>query len=212
MSDAQEVLKKHSGLRLRFRSGIPFQIWGTYSIHDDRGALQGSFEIEVTIPSNYPHGFPVLKELSKKIERTLDRHIGPSGVICEEIDQKEKIIASKGITIKEYFDQYVFKHFCWQLIYEEEGNKNLQEWSHFGDGTLQFYREELSTDDTNFVERTLEALVSNTLPGRNEKCICGSNRKTKFCHLDNFEELKCIGKMNLRKDLVTVRRLRNKAP
>lgn len=210
-ADVQEVLKGQRGLRLRFRNEIPFQIWGTFQIYDDLGALQGSFDIEVTIPANYPYGFPILKETSDKIERVIARHISTNGFICEEIDQKEMIIASKGITIKEYFDHYVFKHLCWQLVYEEEGNKNLQEWSHFGDGILQFYLEALTTNDPAFVEACLKRLVSNSLPGRNDACLCGSDKKAKYCHLEQINEIKRINRKKLEKDLLIVQQQNIKA-
>lgn len=203
-ADVQDVLKGHPGLRLKFNGEVPSEIWGTYCIYDDGGALQGCFDIRVLIPATYPYGFPVLLETAGKIERTIDRHIGPGGLICEEIDQKELMLASKSITIREYFAQYVHKHFCWQLIYEEEGNKNLQEWSHHGDGTMQFYKEQFNSDDPRVIETCLKALAHNTVSGRNDPCACGSGKKTKRCHHETFVDLGRIGKAQLVKDLAEI--------
>jgi hypothetical protein len=210
-ADIQAVLKQQPGLRLRFKGDMPYQIWGTYSIYDDQGAWQASFEIQVAIPVNYPHGFPKLVETSQKIERIMDRHIDKKGLICEEIDQAENIIATRGITIKEYFDQYVHKYLCWQLIYDEEGKSYLQEWSHQGDGVFQFYRERLNCDQLTVIQRCLRALVYNQLPGRNDPCLCGGPKKAKYCHGPTLNELKGVGRGQLVNDLKVIQTLIAKA-
>jgi hypothetical protein len=207
MADLEGVLRRHPGLVLKCKKDIPFEIYGIYDIRDDDGVLQGEFDIRVFIPSAYPYSFPAIMEKSKKIDRAIDRHINQAGAICEEIDQKENIIASKGISITQYFEQYVHKYFCWQLVYEEEGNKNLKEYAHHEEGIIQFYKEFLKIENNVTVKECLEAVALNTLPGRNDPCLCGSNKKMKFCHLEIFNDLKRIGREQLNKDLKMIGKL-----
>jgi hypothetical protein len=200
-ADIAALFQKHAGLFLRDKNDIPFEIYGIYDVCDDIGALQGEFEIRVFIPEGYPYAFPVMMEKSKKIERVMDRHINEKGIACEEIGQKEKIIASRGISLTEYFQQYVHKYFCWQLIYEEEGNKNLKEYSHEEEGVLEFYQQEFKICDLHTVKKCVEAVAVNRVPGRNDPCPCGSGQKVKFCHQQVFNDLNRIEKQQLLADL-----------
>lgn len=199
--DLRLVLKSQPGLRCKMLNDIPSSIEGTYEVRDDQGVLQGAFDIRVQIPVGYPYRFPALWETANKIERGLERHVFPDGGVCEEIDRLEKIIAAHGITLNEYFSRYVHRFFCWQLIYEEEGNGNLKEWSHNEDGILQFYKEFLGIHSDSVILDCLQLIASNRVPGRNDRCPCGSKKKAKWCHVKQFEDLKCIGREQLLKDL-----------
>jgi hypothetical protein len=47
----------------------------------------------------------------------------------------------------------------------------------------------------------LQSIVASKGLGRNDLCPCGSEKKLKRCHEAIFEDLKRIGKEQLRKDL-----------
>lgn len=200
-ADVQDVLQLHPELSLVEKNNIPTAIQGKYNVRDDKRVVQGVFDIRVVIPQNYPNEFPILIEKSKNIERKIDRHINPHGIACEEINQMEKIIAAKGITIRQYFDRYVHKYFCWQLVYDEEGNQNLDEWEHEGIGVQNFYRQYLSLNDDATVFACISLIALNRIPGRNDPCPCKSGKKVKQCHGKTFDDLKCIGKDDLLKDM-----------
>jgi hypothetical protein len=198
--DVRGVLSRHPGLRLRKLKDIPVEIFGEYEVLDDAGNLLGAFEIKVNIPAGYPHAFPSMMETSTKIKREIDRHINEEGLICEELPQLEMIIASRGITMEQYFEQYVHKYFCWQLLYEEEGPVNLQEWPHHEQGPITFYKTFLGLNDMERVKQCLQKIAFDKA-GRNEDCPCGSGKKIKHCHEAVFSDLLRLGKNKLKEDI-----------
>jgi hypothetical protein len=203
-TDVQDVLCLHPELTVKESNGIPKWVEGDYYVRDLDGVEQGVFNIRVHIPAEYPYGFPIMVEVSTRIERKIDRHISLKGLTCQEITQKEKMIAAAGITLRRYFAEYVHKYLCWQLIYEEEGNENLEEWAHDQSSTLAFYQSHLNIQNPILIRRCLEHVAANKVSGRNDPCLCNSGKKTKHCHEEAFNELKFIGKDQLLKDIQTI--------
>ncbi|MCC6181897.1 MAG: SEC-C domain-containing protein [Bacteroidia bacterium] len=177
---------------------------GKFTIKDNEGVIQGEFDIGIIIPSKYPNEFPKLYELSKKIPRDIDRHIDKNGLACVEIEQNISIESKKGITIKHFIEKYVHRYFCWQLRYDAKDFEGLEEWAHYDKGTIQFYKEKLALDDLNIIALILKSLIENTLPGRNEMCLCPSGIKYKLCHERLVDEIQTLGKMQFEKDLKVI--------
>lgn len=178
---------------------------GIYTIKDNLGIVQGEYEIAIIIPKKYPNEFPMLYELSQKIMPRVDnRHIDTNGLACVEIDQNIVLKSKKGITIKEFIEKYVHRYFCWQLRYDAGDRDGLEEWAHYDKGTLQFYREKLQLDAIESIIEILKVLCENSLPQRNDPCICCSNQKYKYCHQNLIEEIIDLGMERLKKDYNTL--------
>jgi hypothetical protein len=206
-ADIDRIRAVQPGLRLKFLKDVPVEIFGTYVVRDHNGKLQGDFEIRVIIPAAYPHGFPSLFETSDKIERIADRHIDKEGLVCEEFTRAKTIIASKGLTLERYFNEWVNRYFCWQLLYEEEGMKHLEQWSHNARAIVEFYQDFLKLQDENDIVRFLKAMTEGTI-GRNDLCPCGQQRKLKACHAETFTDLKRVPKKQLLKDLSIINEMK----
>lgn len=182
---------------------------GKYIISDNNGVVQGEYEIAIVIPKMYPNEFPLLLELSKNIPREDDRHIDKNGWACVEIDQNIALKSKKGISIKEFIANYVHRYFCWQLRYEAGDKEGLEEWAHHDKGTLQFYKENLNTEDIKTIIKILRTLSESPLPQRNVLCICGSNKKYKLCHENLIKKIYELGKDRFRIDLGILQNLNN---
>jgi hypothetical protein len=195
------LLNGQPGLRILEKNSIPSEILGNYAVRDDRGVVQETYEIRVLIPSSYPYGFPVMVETSEKIERIIDRHISEEGIACLEMDRKIAILSKYGITLQQFFQNYVHKFLCWQILYDEGEKDQLTEWSHHEGGVVEFYLEYMNMGSKELAKDCLQLIIDHRLPGRNALCPCGSERKMKRCHEKIFDDLKLIGRQQLIKDL-----------
>lgn len=200
--DAQDVVSNNSGLSIIWKQKVPVKLIGNYKVLDNFGKIQGDFDIEVVIPSNYPFEFPILREVGGKIPPSLDRHILPGGIACVENSRKVAILKIKGISLHNFFCTYVHRFFCWQLVYEEDnGAKKLTEWSHGEQGIREFYVDRFQTTDGLFIKGVLGRMIYNSLPGRNDPCFCSSGAKFKNCHGGIIGELSLIPRSDLISDL-----------
>jgi hypothetical protein len=198
--EAQKTIDKYPGLNIKYVGEVPVEIYGNFKIIDNHGEVQGDYDIRVLISKYYPKGFHHLIETSQKIERLIDRHIDKDGNCCVEIRQKAIMIAHTGIGINHFFDKYVYKFFCWQLVYEEDPNV-IEQWEHYDPGTRQFYYELLNCKSDEVVRNCLEAVLNKRIPERKELCACGSGKFTKNCHGSIFYDLEKLGTNQLMADV-----------
>lgn len=203
--DIKLTLEQYPGLTVSYHRDIPVKLSGEYNIIDGLGDVLETYSIEVLISPKYPNEFPILIEKSEKIPRHIDRHISKDGVACVELIHKENVIACGGISVFDFFGRYVNKYFCWQLLYEiDEERSKLDEWPHDSTAALRFYSELLKTSDVNVINAVIIAAVSDITPALNRPCVCGSTKKYKRCHMNEFPAIRAIGKKQLYKDLNSV--------
>jgi hypothetical protein len=189
IADAGSVVARHPSLAIEWKDGLPHKIAGKYIVMDSAGQPQGDYDIEVRIPSAYPNGFPVLKETSIKIPRDPDYHMSVGGTACVENPRGIMLLERQGIILVDYFNRFVHRYFCWQLVAEIDGIAELPGWAHGQTGIKQFYRECCGTDDENQVRQVLAIIAYRRGPQRNHPCFCGSGRKYKQCHLAMVQRL-----------------------
>jgi len=200
--DAEAVVARHPSLSIKLKDEYPVKIFGNFIIEDDQGQPQGNFDIEVQVPAAYPYAFPTLKETSEKIlPRTQDRHIDVNGIICYENPRILELSQHQGISLVDFFRRYVQPFFCWQLLYDIEGPGLLGGWSHGNKGIKEFYEDALKTNDERAIRAILSAIITHSLPGRNDACMCGSGKKYKRCHVTLIQELSGLSFKTLREDL-----------
>jgi len=200
--DLQMVLENHPDLYVVYKDNRPVSLQGVFKIIDNEGVLQEQFEIKILIPKQYPHGFPILIETSTLIPREDDRHISKEGFACVEITQKANIIAKRGISISQFVDRYVYRYFCWQLLYEydENARDHLEEWRHKNDGVFDFYIETIGTKGVQVLIAVLELAIMSS-PNPYFVCPCGAEKKLKWCHWQTLLDIRKIGLPQLKIDL-----------
>lgn len=50
--------------------------------HDRHGSIDISYSLEITVPWDYPHNLPKVREKGDKIPQTPDFHVNPDGTLC----------------------------------------------------------------------------------------------------------------------------------
>lgn len=190
--DIMAVQAKYPALREISNSKKISALSGNIVIRDEKDIYQGDFEIKILINENYPFHFPEMYELSNKIPRTPERHINDKGLTCVEVEPLQYIIAQKGISLLQYISTYAYKYFCAQLYYDSKNQSTGNEWKHHEEGIKEYFYLLLGSQNAGFINESLELIISNSLPERNDKCFCGSDHKYKFCHIHIIEVLKNI--------------------
>lgn len=173
---------------------------GELEICDQVGDYWETFLIRIDIPTSYPYCLPTVKELSALIRRDDNWHISADGECCLDIEHRLLLLAKRGINLTCFIREKVYPYFANQIYKQRERRYAAGEYSHYFDGVVQFYQEELNIGTPELAVMILKSIISNKLPNRNELCICG-NKKFKHCHLTTVECLKCLPIKRLKEDL-----------
>jgi hypothetical protein len=179
---------------------------GEIAIFDAAANYVDSFDIKVTIPRNYPHGFPLLFETGNKFEHIPDRHISEDGSCCVCSLQESDLVSQKGIAIKNFFLRYVIPYLANQLYFDSEEEWVNGDYEHGADGILQYYKELFTINDIGEVINLLSFFNSKKL-NRNDNCFCGSGSKLKRCHLEVYCAIKDLSKNRIETDLLYLKYL-----
>lgn len=200
-SDISQVVESHPELETHYSKGTPKYLEGYIDVKDLEDTVRGSFRIRISIPWNYPNGFPDLRELDKVIPRVPDRHIYESGDCCVTVTQWQILEAHKGIGIEQFVNKYALPFLANQIHFEEYGEWANGEYSHGHKGLIEFYEEFLGTTDSEILIGSIELAMRLKRLGRNKPCFCGSDLKYKTCHGDKVATLELLGYARLKTDL-----------
>ncbi|WP_422351508.1 hypothetical protein [Flagellimonas sp.] len=176
---------------------------GDIDICDTTGIYLDSFNIEIWLnKERYPYSTPLVKEHSTKIQRHEDWHIDEDGYVCLDIEHELEYKAKKGIQLVGFYQDHIYPFFANTLYKMSFGKYANGEYGHFFEGVVQFYKEKLQLADGPIIITILNAILDNTVPGRNARpCICGEDKKFKRCHLQSVEFLQSLSRERLLKDL-----------
>jgi hypothetical protein len=178
--------KVKSNLKLEIKRSY-FKITGIYFIgifYDEFSRpLEDEFEIEIIVPKNYPESLPTVKEKGKKIPK--DYHMN-GREFCLGVPIEMELYAKRN-TIKAFLDEYLDSYLAGYMFFSKYEFMPFEERSHGVEGKIEFFQDYFSCS-YNKVKEWVNVLY-NGGKGRNEKCICGSNKKYKRCHLDKVNEL-----------------------
>lgn len=181
--DKNATLNKNRGLRYNGIYNSMHIFSGEYYLLNDQETLIESFEINIFIDKSYPNTFPIVKLIYDKIDKNDEYHINDDLTICFDYDCITNYYARYGVRIYDFIEHYLFKYFCWILTKKYGDPNTLQEWAHREDGTIQFYKILLDTSDKNVIQEFLRNYIQVKKIQRNDKCLCGSGKKMKNCHL-----------------------------
>lgn len=175
---------------------------GDIDICDVDGNYWDTFEIEIYIDKvKYPYHAPIVIESSNIIERDIDWHISKKGVCCLDIDHQLEYLSKRGVNITSFYQEKIYPYFTNTLYRIKNGEYANGEYFHNFDGIIQFYKEKLQISDIQTIIKILNSILENKVPGRNNLCLCGSEKKIKKCHLEPIEFLKSLSKGRIIKDL-----------
>ena len=168
---------------------IPY-ISGYFPLFDgDR--VYDRYKIEIELPAESPHGLPVVKEISERIPRIVDRHMEPDGKACVFLPDAFWFDYPDGTTLLDFLNGPLQSFFaCQSLIDLGVSNPWMSgEWKHGSDGILDFYESLLGTRDPRIICGYLDMLKQDIVQGH-WLCPCGSKEKLRKCHRGLIDDLR----------------------
>lgn len=163
-------------------SGSTSPIRGSFPVKHD-GKEIDRFLIEVTLPKDFPKAVPIVHEMGGRIPRTVDRHTYESGALCLFLPEERWRYWPEGSSFLDFLTGPVNDFFLSQLYFEQTGEWPFGERRHGALGILDYYVEELGTDDLRIIAKCLQYL-SAPQPKGHWLCFCGSGRKMRHCHFE----------------------------
>jgi hypothetical protein len=175
---------------------------GIITVFDINNVPWGNYDIDVFVPTiNYPQVTPIVVETTKNIERSWDFHISDEGICCLSIPHKLILAKRSGINLINFYRDFIYPFFANHQFKLKTGKYANGEFAHLEKGILQFYKEELETDNLLFIEKVIKTGLGKLKIGNNDKCtICG-DKKFKKCCKPKVLAIEKYGIKQLEKDL-----------
>ncbi len=156
-----------------------YKIKGIIEIIDPyNGEIWDFYEVEILIKNTYPNDVPVLFEKKGKIKR----HINKDGSCCLAPRVEEFLILGREYNLCDYVQKLVVPYLAAQKLVDLGEEWPNGEYSHYGDGIIEYYQEKLGTSEIKVILKILYLLTGKVKFGRNAPCFCGSLKKYKLCH------------------------------
>jgi hypothetical protein len=164
------------------------------SLENDQVFVRGSFpivhngrtldrySIEIELLHDYPDSVPLVREIGGRIARTQDHHVNEAqGDICLFVREERWRVYPPGASFLDFLNVPVHNYFLGESLVELGEARPFGERSHGIAGIIEYYAEELETNDLDIIIRFVECLSKESMPGHHP-CPCGSGKKLRQCH------------------------------
>lgn len=156
-------------------------LYGTIFIGNND--IKDKYELEITIPSDYPRKIPTVNEVKGKIPKNF--HCNPDGTLCLETPLKIYKIFRKCETLKNFIDKLIVPYLYSFSYYKKHGNLPYGEHKHGAEGILEDYKKEFGVNGNFKALKLLQILAEDSYRGHH-LCPCGSGKKLRDCHIKNI--------------------------
>jgi len=157
------------------------------------GASTDRYNLEIILPHDYPHSLPQVREVAGRIPRTQDRHVNPEGTLCLGVPEQVWIELDGDCSVPKILDGPIRNFLIGNGLFEVGEPWPFGERPHGGAGVLEFYKEQLGTDDPAKVFNFIRALAKGSVRGH-WLCPCGSGRILRKCHHTAWVALRSVPK------------------
>lgn len=153
--------------------------------------LAEDFDLQLTIPANYPESLPRARELSGIIASSYE-HLFVDGSFCLGVQGELLIAQLKDPSLARLYDGPVRSYLYSYLFHKRYGRYPFGDRAHGTKGILQFYGEFFSETDPIKTWRLLMSACTEEYRGH-LPCPCGSGIAGRKCHGDAVLRLKRSG-------------------
>ncbi|MEO1968114.1 MAG: hypothetical protein ABGW87_05295 [Sphingomonadaceae bacterium] len=183
-----EVLQKHQPKLKAISSPNTIEISGVYVCKGPMGEFD-QFDINISVPRDYPIAEPEVREVGGRIPHTVARHIYPSTAKCCLGHWVVWLLNSESHSFESYLLGHLASYFIGQSVFELTGEWPFGEEGHSKSEIATSYREALGlTERADAVAFT--RLLSSPLLRGNPYCPCGSGDRLKSCHWSKLRALR----------------------
>lgn len=189
LNDVPAALAQFPKLHVEERDGISILLGEIDLIQGE--CLEDSYLIEVHQTDKYPARFPKVFEVGGRIPNNVDWHVMTDGSLCIAAPPDEILACAGGITLYKYLKLWVIPYLYNQTFRKRNGYF-YKERSHGDLGIIESYQEILGIRSIGKIIEALNYVGSHKEPDRTSLCFCGSGKKFRKCHRDQFRTLKKI--------------------
>lgn len=187
LDEVETQLRNHYPSLYLVQRGSHSVIRGVYPVQLD-GKVIDTFLVEIALPRHFPEEAPTVREMSGRILRVADRHVYTDGTLCLFLPEEKWKYWPEGSSILDFLTGPVNDFFLSQLYFEQHGTWPFGERRHGVLGIIDYYAEELGTDDLQVITKALEYL-SAPQPKGHWPCYCGSGKRMRHCHFEKLSYL-----------------------
>lgn len=148
------------------------------AIHREVEVEVDGFEVEISLPFDYPSRPPVVRELGS---RTAGFHTNPDGTFCLGAPLAVRATFRKDPTLLGFIDNTIVPFLFSFVYWKKFGNLPYGELSHGAKGIVEYYRDLLDIESKQDILPLIRVLADDDYRGH-ILCPCNSGLKTRYCH------------------------------
>lgn len=201
-----ELISVHKGLKnvverddgIVVSGPLPFE-----ASADGLETITESFEIELTIPRDFPETLPRARETGGRIASDYE-HRNPSGTLCLAVPIEQRRIFLENPTLLGFVNRLVIPYLYGYCSFRKHGRHPFDEAAHGYEGILQHYVETLRLRDDLSALTVITFLLEHGYRGHHD-CPCGSGKRVRACHGPALMALhQTHNQQSLRSDFVAI--------
>ena len=147
---------------------------------DGLETITDSFDIELTIPYDFPDTLPLVREIGGRIGTDYD-HRNPSGTLCLAVPVERRRVFLEEPALLGFVNRLVIPYLYGYCFFSKHGHHPFDEAAHGYEGILSHYVDTLGLDGDLAALRVICFLFEHGYRGHHG-CPCGSGRRVRACH------------------------------
>jgi hypothetical protein len=178
-----ELLSKYPGLRLNPVTDVGVKIAGPLEFEakaTGKERIVEKYEIEISVPENFPFGFPSVRETGGRIPAGF--HKFRDGSLCLASPTRLHLILLRSPTLTSFVELCVIPYLYARSYFEWHGVMPFGELEHGGAGIVQDLAELFVVATTDNVVQFVHLASMRKRRANKERCPCGSERRLGRCH------------------------------
>lgn len=147
---------------------------------DGLEVISESFDIEVTIPKDFPATLPTVRETAGRIGSDYG-HRNPNGTLCLAIPVEQRRLFLEDPTLLGFINRLVIPYLYGFCFFQRHGRHPFSEAEHGNEGIVRHYVDTLDLRDEVSALAVVCFLIEVGYRGHHD-CPCGSGQKVRACH------------------------------
>jgi len=168
------------------------RITGTYVLCEifEGELFSDSFQLEITVFSDFPRSAPEVKELEKRVRDVNYRgHVYSDRTLCLEVNTRIIIELDSTPRLSYFSERFIKPYLLGFLYYQKHQRFPFGDYSHGSVGLLEFYCREFNVDSRLKAKQLLGLVFDDNFKGHRD-CPCGSGKRYRNCHSDQISSFR----------------------
>ena len=142
--------------------------------------ISDKFDIELTIPRDFPEVLPVAKETGGRIDSDYD-HLNSDRTMCLAVPVEQRRVFLEHPSLLGFVNHLVIPYLYGYCFWKKHGHHPFGEAAHGAEGILRYYMDTLGLTDEVTALAVISYLYERGYRGHHD-CPCGSGLKVRNCH------------------------------